>query len=351
MVRHGSISASVVVDGADLPEYKSRYDSRKRVLSCWIPSEAGKAFKIRLRADRTDYHSNIVFYVDGRLLRDVVCWKHEAPGFTCNSANTSANTESPLLFANNVAAKDHSLLGAQSPSEQGEIRVKHCRVEKLERIKEHQEPHIYEPPDIFDEGSKPVPHITSVGKKRTCAPVKMASHDTREIKHILTVIFYYRPIEHLRARGIAPPAPPPPPTEVDAEDSEDNESAEDYEGEYDDEDEEDDEDAEGDEGVEDDESAEDVVASKRPASSKKRKASSASSESESDSDGEEMVEIRRLNAEIEIKRLELRVAELKEQRRRKKRKLETKASRTSENQRDSATPVKKKNSSMRRKTG
>ncbi|KIY64610.1 hypothetical protein CYLTODRAFT_457059 [Cylindrobasidium torrendii FP15055 ss-10] len=302
MVRHGGITASVVVDGIELPEYAVDYDSQKNVLLCWIPSEAGKKFGIRLHIDRADYHSRTTFYADGMWLDSTIVWKHPGSSLvSCNSARTSVNTASSLLFSRNVAAEN---VVAQPSSQKGCIRIAHWSVKRLERLTEHQEPSIFEPPRAPSR-VEDVPHITLFGKEQICPPRPLASHNIEDIERLISFVFLYRPMEYLQAVGIAPS--PPPPVEEVVETAEDEDGSDD---EY-----VDDGDAVDEESAEYTDSVEGDKLSRRSKSSKKRKASSedGTSESETDSDSEavdtadedDMAEMQRLKRKIKIQEMKV----------------------------------------------
>ena len=48
MPQFDNFQASISVDGVDLPEYGVAIDEKKKVVTCWVPSEVGKAWIIHL---------------------------------------------------------------------------------------------------------------------------------------------------------------------------------------------------------------------------------------------------------------------------------------------------------------
>ena len=48
MVKHDSITVSVLVDGAPLEEYGQKNGENEETIECWIPSEAGKGCSLTL---------------------------------------------------------------------------------------------------------------------------------------------------------------------------------------------------------------------------------------------------------------------------------------------------------------
>lgn len=52
MLTYRDISASVRVDGIDLPQYRPDYDDETRTVTCWIPSEAGKPYALWWKLER-----------------------------------------------------------------------------------------------------------------------------------------------------------------------------------------------------------------------------------------------------------------------------------------------------------
>ncbi|KIY64606.1 hypothetical protein CYLTODRAFT_492975 [Cylindrobasidium torrendii FP15055 ss-10] len=308
MVRHDGYTASVVVDGADLPEYLTKFNTVKNELSCWIPSEAGKEFQIRFRRDGADYHSRALFRVDGRAIQNSFRWKHDTRTLLCDGAITSATTRCPLLFAKTVVTDDVTLLSSKVPSEQGDIRIEHWGVEKLQRLRGPPRTFVVSPVEIFHKSAKPVPHIACFGEEQVFPPSTASINLHRDAERLLTIVFHYRPLEYLQARCIAlRPAPPRPITSPPT--NEDKRTAE-------------------------------ARPQKPSRPLKKRRASpvpevidicdtesepAASGSGSQDGGDDDMAEINRLRAELEIKRMELRLADLEEQHR-KKRKLNGEAS-------------------------
>ncbi|KIY63009.1 hypothetical protein CYLTODRAFT_414342 [Cylindrobasidium torrendii FP15055 ss-10] len=207
MVCLGNISARVVVDGVGLPEYAPRYDAERRELSCWIPSEPGKEFKVFLKRKNCDYHGSASFSVNGVVIRRQLSWRGEDSVFACDFMRTRTNSERPLLFSRMPLPDSAAHLNTPLLSPQhGDIRIRHGEVHQAGRMECHQ-PNPYFPLGMARDAQKPAPHFTQLGQQRGISNYAPSVYNESHIEHLITVIFRYRPLVELQASGIAPRFP------------------------------------------------------------------------------------------------------------------------------------------------
>ncbi|KIY70214.1 hypothetical protein CYLTODRAFT_198067 [Cylindrobasidium torrendii FP15055 ss-10] len=206
MVLHNGISARVIVDNTDLPEYDTEYDAGTNKISCWIPSESGKAFQVELTHHTQEYDTAAFFYVDGIGIMGIFNKKDSnISNLKCTGVRVAQTSECPLLFSPTNLTDNDEVLDKTVSKEMGEIRVEYHRLESTD-------PHEFEvAPGIEDasalemaihEKKKPVAHHAGLGEKKD---VPSAQHYSANVgDHILTVVFRYRPISYLQANGIVP---------------------------------------------------------------------------------------------------------------------------------------------------
>ncbi|KIY63008.1 hypothetical protein CYLTODRAFT_426478 [Cylindrobasidium torrendii FP15055 ss-10] len=202
MVEHGGISAHVVVDGAELPEYASEYDEDSKKLKCWIPSEAGKEFTLRLKRETSDYYGETRFLVDGQCVLARTCEENSSL-CSCSGLRNGVRSQRPLLFANTKISDDDALLGGSVPAEVGTISIEHWHIEKGGSHACKDLKRLFKPTGPVHERTKPVGHVTILGDERPCPKKRLAGH-VKYVKHLITFVFQYRPQEFLRANGIVP---------------------------------------------------------------------------------------------------------------------------------------------------
>ncbi|KIY65332.1 hypothetical protein CYLTODRAFT_445426 [Cylindrobasidium torrendii FP15055 ss-10] len=208
MVNHDSgVSASVLVDGAPMPEHTPTYDSDTKTITCWIASEPGKEFKISLTRHTREHATAAYFHVDGAFVRGRMGKANRpilsgpAPDdLVCEGVITGERAERALVFSSVVLSDDDSLLNNTVSPEMGEIRVEYWRVEEVG-------PGDFIAADFRTVGSvherkKPVSHVADLGDVRTIEHAPFTS--VEKIERLLTIVFRYRPLEFLHANDIVP---------------------------------------------------------------------------------------------------------------------------------------------------
>ncbi|KAF9033030.1 hypothetical protein BDZ89DRAFT_1111367 [Hymenopellis radicata] len=219
MVKYGSISAWINVDGAPLPEYGEDVIAAEDKVVCWVPSEAGKEFTVNIRHERCSLDVASYVYVDGKYINGGFITPFNATGkdSVCVSAlATSAITERTLMFAGLDLTDDDGLLGSDVSPELGEIKVEHWHVMKGQKVP--FQPHRYEETGpVHERSKKAISHRTQLGASSSTQP-RHTRRAAVKVTRLLTVVFRYRPIGEyhsqgmLQANGLAPPPAPVPST-------------------------------------------------------------------------------------------------------------------------------------------
>ncbi|KAJ7679271.1 hypothetical protein DFH06DRAFT_507865 [Mycena polygramma] len=205
----GQFSASITVDDVPLPEYAVEYAADGMEATCWIPSETDKEFSIDLR-DADASPRRIVsgrVAVDGMRCGGMHLSDPSRTGVSTasrNSVSTSDTTRRPLKFAKQVLTDDDTYLNVAISPDLGTIKAVFALVRP--RAGSLKKPRHYdEPANILHERSKKaLGHSVQLGPE-----YHRNSHTTslpsQTIETLATLTFKYRPIELLRAQGIAPP--------------------------------------------------------------------------------------------------------------------------------------------------
>ncbi|THU76202.1 hypothetical protein K435DRAFT_974512 [Dendrothele bispora CBS 962.96] len=205
MLTLGDFSAWITVDGVPLQEYDIRMKDSE--IACWIPSEAGKEFKVKLRAERNICVPSYVYldgkYAGGRIFRaGRVVSEADVSG-----TYTSPTSQKPFMFSRLDLTDDDAYLDTNH-AQIGEIKVVfHEGVVVAENLG-FAPSSFKEPGKVHERSKKAIGHQVGLGTE------KQVPHETisrcRCLRTLATMIFRYRPIDVLRANGLAPPAPKPP---------------------------------------------------------------------------------------------------------------------------------------------
>ncbi|KAJ7817757.1 hypothetical protein B0H14DRAFT_2841611 [Mycena olivaceomarginata] len=190
-MRLDELHAWISVDGVELPEFAVEYSADGKEASCWIPSECDKV-------ERPFHFTSNNMY----------CRDHRHPQITSGSRNsvaTSALSRRPLLFAQQALTDDDNLLNAAISPELGSIKV---QMRKVISVPSRRRQPVW-PGDSFESkvlherSKKAMGHSVQFG---AAYPAINSQADPIEvIAELATFVFKYRPLELLRAQGIAPP--------------------------------------------------------------------------------------------------------------------------------------------------
>ncbi|KAJ6512581.1 hypothetical protein C8R45DRAFT_1087730 [Mycena sanguinolenta] len=206
-MRVGDLHVWVSVDEVDLSEFAIEYSADGKEASCWIPSECGKSFSANWKhtnsSPRNTY--NALVSVDGtRCGSESMRYRDpKHPHIVSGSRNTLTDND--------------DLLNASISPEFGSVKVVVRDVRKVGPRKSvwHGRKRSFETPVLHERSKKAIGHSVQFGAE---FPAVNAKSEIEVVQKLATFVFKYRPIELLRAQGIAPlaakPAPAASSTEV-----------------------------------------------------------------------------------------------------------------------------------------
>ncbi|KAK6996511.1 hypothetical protein R3P38DRAFT_1963845 [Favolaschia claudopus] len=209
-MRLGEFHAWVSTDGIELAEFAVEYSADGIHASCWIPSECGKKLSTHYEGTEPEQplSLNVEVTVDG-----IACGSHTLRCLPClnvasgsrDSVATSAITRRPLMFARQVLTDDDDLLTAAISPELGTIRIEMRDVQSRPhwRTRDSTWNNFSLGPQVLHERSKKaIEHSVQFGDEYLTA--NHVGDPIEVIQVLATFVFKYRPIELLRAQGIAP---------------------------------------------------------------------------------------------------------------------------------------------------
>jgi len=200
----------IVSTDGPIPEYRERCsiaDQRNTTNTCWIPSEAGKAFRINLSNLSGDCVEARCF-IDGRFLSRILV----RPGVAdyVEGVQVTDSAVRPFLFSDVMVIDDENALipTTYNSDKFGSIEVHIHRVIVRQEYHWNRGQLSYSDPGPIPEKSKKAGcHQVSLGDVAAvpsilCADVLMMD---KPEKPRAKFVFWYRPLSILQAEGILPP--------------------------------------------------------------------------------------------------------------------------------------------------
>ncbi|KAF7357834.1 hypothetical protein MVEN_00829500 [Mycena venus] len=200
-------SAWVTIDDKEAAEYDVETSEDERIVTCWIASELGKKFSICWRNSSLPRDVAGYVKVDGNACGGKVSYHRTDLGRTHpKSGVTDGTTLKPFVFSSLELSDDDALLGTSSFQDLGliELAIKPVHVMGLTDLP------IYSLSDlkVHERLKKAVTQQIALAEpealKQPVRCVKVLPTGPEFVKFH----FKYRPIDVLRANGIAPSSPP-----------------------------------------------------------------------------------------------------------------------------------------------
>ncbi|KAI9056371.1 hypothetical protein FKP32DRAFT_1585962 [Trametes sanguinea] len=201
-------SAHIRGEEDELVMYDARQEDEK-TMTCWIASEAGKAFTVHWGDKTSTALMNVDIYVDDRHVDSVA---HEAESDdSCEGQYDSSGRYRPFVFALLAVTDDESIA---SPAHEmndslGTIRVTMTLVKQyLHSDQPYHDAEITELAPVHEKTKKAGAHAVSFGDpvETSWTPFAMRAVGVEE-HPFATFVFRYRPLALLQANGIAPRPP------------------------------------------------------------------------------------------------------------------------------------------------
>ncbi|KAF9479623.1 hypothetical protein BDN70DRAFT_993337 [Pholiota conissans] len=217
------------VDGVKTPTYGVESKGEEGQTSCWIASAADKEFSISFCPQRSEENAYIArVLLDGHEAAHNIYPPIPNTGLTktISARKTSATEQRNFVFGKLELTDDDSVPLDQS-QHIGEIKVM-IRRAKVLGFRPHAPP-THAVPDaerVHERSKKALSHQVKYGPEQKIVPKAQVGVTYVPLGDWMTFLFKYRPIEMLRANGIAPPLPStsakrpntpesmPPPSEV-----------------------------------------------------------------------------------------------------------------------------------------
>ncbi|KII84410.1 hypothetical protein PLICRDRAFT_179649 [Plicaturopsis crispa FD-325 SS-3] len=222
MLQTKGFSAWVEVENVKLQTHGEELHDGGRKATGWIASEAGKAFSIYWRDSRRTVTTKGSVTIDGidcghKTIHaaDPRRHRHSTRDTAERSYISVSDTEMrPYVFANLTTTDDDAYLDAASAATKiGQLEIQIWQATVTRHISQGGGvwSDIPQDPMVHERAKKAMPHCVKFGDAVARPPGRKPGALSSRTKRIgnaplVTFVFNYRPIELLRANGIAPPA-------------------------------------------------------------------------------------------------------------------------------------------------
>ncbi|KAJ3576541.1 hypothetical protein NP233_g345 [Leucocoprinus birnbaumii] len=196
-------SATMRVDGVDLPEFRIERDLERRRISCWVPSQPDKEFGVIVNSGsraRGPWVAGVL--ADGVRAYSTICLTDQS----CNVGffQKSSTVKCPFSFAKVDLVDDDALLHTIEATRIGEIEISCYLVEVTNSyFRPEYSNAIADNSRVHEKSKKGLSeHVGFKKEIESTQPCRF--YTTQTIEFIGTFVFRYRPLAWLQAERIAP---------------------------------------------------------------------------------------------------------------------------------------------------
>ncbi|KAJ7646762.1 hypothetical protein FB45DRAFT_734088 [Roridomyces roridus] len=199
----GSFCAWITIEGVITPEYSVETSADGRTVTCWIASELGKKFAVHWTNRGYPAHTRGNVQMDGVSCGGRIAYGHL--GFPQNSVKdgvTDGTTLKPFVFSGLTLSDDDALLGGPSYEHLGLIELTLYPVQVLNANVPCDGTHNLSNLKVHERSKKAVTQQITLA-----APIMQRTNFVQTARlgaDLVTFTFKYRPLDILRANGIAP---------------------------------------------------------------------------------------------------------------------------------------------------
>ncbi|KAI0362101.1 hypothetical protein OH77DRAFT_1491573 [Trametes cingulata] len=204
-------SAHVCCNGAELQLFDMKQENENTV-SCWIPSEVGQEFELHWTAATLDTKMRVDVYIDGRIATQSCYGAIPTSSLEGSVRGVYETSQSilPFKFSKLVLTDDDATLShTDANHDLGSIKISLTRVAGFTLSeKPYKRIGTVGTGPVHEKTKKAGVHTVSLGDETLVEPARFYNAVNVEKEPFANFIFRYRPIELLRANGIAPPQSP-----------------------------------------------------------------------------------------------------------------------------------------------
>ncbi|KAJ4477516.1 hypothetical protein J3R30DRAFT_3486766 [Lentinula aciculospora] len=207
MPSYKSFFASVVADGEPLDEYNIETSEKDGLTTvyCWVPSIAGKQYEIQWKDLVLKETSDGQVRIDGNKCGGKVLIKKNGVA-TKRGFRTSLTSSKPFIFSDLKMTDDEDPFALGMPGNIGEIELRIQYFPLSGQRTPYKVKSLPAEQTYNEKAKKGIDHQTRFGDIVFNERPVSSLHGKHIGKVFLKFLFRYRPLDVLRAHGIAPPA-------------------------------------------------------------------------------------------------------------------------------------------------
>ncbi|KAJ7162080.1 hypothetical protein C8R46DRAFT_343171 [Mycena filopes] len=218
MLQWKEFSAWITIEGQEVPEYDVQISEDEKTVTCWIPSEVGKKFSVWFKTTSFSQEIGAALTMDGSScggrFMNQQNWRKTIEH---NGITDDGTTLRPFIFSPLALTDDDSFLGSSSHPELGVIQLSVVPI-AFEQLHDQAPGKIFSLAELklHERSKKAVTQQISLARPEPLATRVALTKARRTGPDIVKFFFKYRPLDVLRANGIAPqlkrktPTPPTP---------------------------------------------------------------------------------------------------------------------------------------------
>ncbi|KAJ3909105.1 hypothetical protein F5879DRAFT_934690, partial [Lentinula edodes] len=197
--------AWVTIDGRHAEEYQWQYIPKQKLVQCWIASEVGKPFQIHWLDSKRSTATDGFVLLDGKKCGgSVISSDLDKPNYTCKEyIRTGPTTVKPFEFSQTSLTDDDTRADPDLlTTELGQIELLIVRV-RVKSYETSQTRCASKQQLIHEKAKKGIQHQTTFGKTVASTPRQAVRLEQISDDAVARFRFLYRPIDMLKAKGIA----------------------------------------------------------------------------------------------------------------------------------------------------
>ncbi|KAG7089298.1 hypothetical protein E1B28_010996 [Marasmius oreades] len=203
----GHFSAWITVDGIPLEEYAIQVEEETNTVTCWIPSEAGKAYKVHWNDHHFQSPTSGRVHVDGHNCGASIISGELATPVCREGMVLSPTSVAPYAFSTIRTSDDDTLLSVPTNPDMGLIKITIHNVQIIQDNMPFSGDHSVPALTTFHEKTKKgISHQTSF-HETTIVPKRRFAGVNYIGEPVAVFHFRYRPLALLQAQDIAPRSP------------------------------------------------------------------------------------------------------------------------------------------------
>ncbi|KAJ6507202.1 hypothetical protein C8R47DRAFT_86855 [Mycena vitilis] len=213
MLQSNEFTAWVSIEGQEAPEYDVEISDDKKIITCWIASELGKKFSVHWKNSSYRQTTLGTIKMDGKSCGGKYIYAQNLPVTTVKEGVSDGTTIQAFVFSSLALTDDDSYLGGNPHPDLGLIELLIYPVRTL--------PHTRVAAGMRASGTAlSTLKVHERSKKAVTQQIALGESQKLEKRHdfvsaqrtgpdLVKFLFKYRPLDILRANGIAPQSSEP----------------------------------------------------------------------------------------------------------------------------------------------